>query len=141
MADILVRQVFRHANGKLAANTLVEVTLRNDDDVILDETTDAFGTVVVYLPPGSYDWLVLGDRTPFDVLAPGVSAPTPPHIHSQPTPAATWTITHNRNSKPPVVVVLDGAEDEPVFTGVTYPDLNTAVVEMPEALAGTAYIP
>jgi hypothetical protein len=62
------------------------------------------------------------------------------YTHDQVTPASTWTIVHNLQSKPPLTVVLAGAEDEPVFADVTYPDLNTAVVELPTASAGKVYM-
>lgn len=55
-------------------------------------------------------------------------------------PAATWTLIHNRGSYPPVVLFTDADGDEPVWTDVSYPDVNTTVVEWPSPTTGSAYI-
>ncbi len=62
------------------------------------------------------------------------------YIHEQTTPAATWTIEHGLGSRPDLLLFLDSFPDEPVFTDVTYPDENTAVVEWPSEETGKVYI-
>lgn len=69
---------------------------------------------------------------------PGASGNT--FVHVQSTPAATWTITHNLGTKPAVVLELASDPDALVFTDLTYPDLNTVVVEWPTAESGKAYL-
>lgn len=56
----------------------------------------------------------------------------------QDVPAATWTIVHNFDSRPAVVLVLDDDPTEPVHTDVSYPDGNTVVIEWPSPVTGWA---
>ncbi len=141
MADQLVVKSFRHINGAPARFVDLQIVNRGTNTVVEDLTTNSLGTVSLYLAPGQYDWLILGARIPFDVIDPGQPEPLPPHVHDQSTPAATWTVTHNRGSKPPIVLVLDADPSEPVFASLAYPDLNTITVELPSAETGKAYIP
>lgn len=62
----------------------------------------------------------------------------PRFVHLQPTPAATWTITHNLGAKPDFRLFTDADLTRPVFTDITYPDDNTAVVTWPSAESGRA---
>lgn len=62
------------------------------------------------------------------------------YVHVQSTPAATWTVQHNLGTKPPLVFELASDPNSMVMTDVTYPSLNTAVVEWPSAESGKAYI-
>lgn len=63
-----------------------------------------------------------------------------PVKHHQSSAAATWTIIHNRNNRPDVVLFTDDTGNERVYTDLTYPDDNTVVVEWPSALTGWAYV-
>lgn len=141
MVAQLVTRNFRHASGTPAKFKTVMVTARGSSTALQTLTTDQTGFVSTYLEPGQYDWLVDDYRTPFDVTAPVTVSPSPPFIHTQSTPAATWTIPHNRGTKPDLVITLDTEPESRVYTDVTYPDLNTAVVELPSASTGKAYIP
>lgn len=60
--------------------------------------------------------------------------------HHQTSPAATWTIPHNRDTKPDIVLLTDDDGDERVYTDVSYPDDATVVVEWPAPTTGWAYI-
>lgn len=60
--------------------------------------------------------------------------------HHQVVPASTWVIVHNRNSKPWFNLILDSDPNSINFTDVTYPDLNTAIVEWPSPETGHAYL-
>ena len=62
------------------------------------------------------------------------------YTHTQVVAAATWTITHNLGTKPAIVFELDSDPNGMVLTDITYPNLNTAVVEWPTAESGKAYI-
>lgn len=66
--------------------------------------------------------------------APGGSASL-----TQATPAATWTFAHNLNTYPQILVFLTAAPDVAVYTDVSYPDANTAVLTFPAAESGIAY--
>lgn len=57
------------------------------------------------------------------------------YVHNQTEPAATWTVTHNLSKYPAVVILVS---DAPVFTDVTYPDLNTVSIQFPEPTVGIA---
>lgn len=60
------------------------------------------------------------------------------YIHTQSTPAATWTITHNLN-KFPSVTVVDSANTE-VIGDVQYTNNTTLTVAFSSAFSGKAYL-
>jgi len=63
-----------------------------------------------------------------------------PQQYHQTSPAATWTISHVLGGAPGVVLILDSAPNEQVYTDIKYPDDHTVVVEWPTAVSGWAYI-
>lgn len=83
------------------------------------------------------------DGTPVIVGPPGPPGPPGPsggvYVHTQAAPAASWPITHNLSKFPSVVLVLDSAPDEPVYTDVHYTSESALVVEWPSPEAGKAY--
>lgn len=139
MVDVLVREVFRHENGLLAEFTNVKITARNDLTVLHDLVTDDYGTVSIYLPPGEYDWLVLGARTPFDVTS-AVAPSDDEFVYNRPTPAASWPIAHGLGTKPDVRLFVDPDRTERVITDVIYTDLDNLVVDWPSPESGVAYL-
>lgn len=72
--------------------------------------------------------------------APGFFGGSTHQAFPQASSAATWTLIHNLGTKPPVMLFVNPDLSEPVFTDVTYPDLNTAVIEWPTPQTGVAYI-
>lgn len=62
------------------------------------------------------------------------------YVYTQSAPAATWTITHNLNTVLSVVLLTDALPGIPQITDVSYPDLNTVVVEWPSPETGKAYL-
>lgn len=56
--------------------------------------------------------------------------------HIQSTPARAWVITHNLNTEPLLNIVVNGT-----VTGcrVTYPSLDSALIEFNNDVSGTAY--
>jgi len=60
------------------------------------------------------------------------------HTHTQVTPSATWTVTHDLGGKPSVTVV-DSA-DSVVVGEVTYVDNETVRIEFSGAFSGYAYL-
>lgn len=137
MTARLVTRQFRHLNGGVARGVNIQVVLRGSSTVLADLVTDQLGTASLYLEPGQYDWLALGYRFPFDVEDLNVE----PFIHNQTSPAATWTITHGRGTKPDVAIFLDDDLTERVWADLSYPDLSTVVVQLPSASSGKAFIP
>jgi hypothetical protein len=148
---ILVTENFRYANGQVAAHQAISVFVRDTStfaSLYEDElatiplsnplSADAVGNLNFYVEEGSYDFFVFGTRVPFDVDA--ATGAESPFVHVQSSAAATWTVTHNRGTKPPLVLELDSSPGERVYSDVTYPDLNHAVVEWPSAETGRAYI-
>lgn len=53
-------------------------------------------------------------------------------------PQAIWTIPHTGNKKPQVFVEDSGGSE--VWGAVSYPDLNTVVIEFAGAFSGKAYL-
>ena len=60
------------------------------------------------------------------------------YVHTQASPATTWTITHNLKMYPSVTVV-DSAGSH-VMGQTIYPSLNTVTVEFTSAFSGKAYL-
>jgi hypothetical protein len=58
--------------------------------------------------------------------------------HEQPIASGTWTIVHNL-AKYPSVQIVD-LNDEAVLAQVSYPDINTVVITLNNALAGRAFL-
>jgi hypothetical protein len=61
---------------------------------------------------------------------------TQAYIHTQSSPAATWTITHNLDGVPTSDVVVGGLKVIPA--GVQHLDNNTLVITFTSAQQGTA---
>ena len=59
------------------------------------------------------------------------------YVHTQSTPAATWTVSHNLGKRPAVVVV-DSAEDV-VYGDIQYINDNTVTLTFSGAFSGKAY--
>ena len=79
--------------------------------------------------------------SPNTITASATSAAGPTHstyTHTQNTPSATWTITHNLNCFPSVSVV-DSAGSV-VIGDVNYTNANTLVVTFAAAFGGKAYL-
>ena len=60
--------------------------------------------------------------------------------YQQSTPAATWTVAHNLNKRPAVVLVLDSDLTRQVFTDVFYVDENNLSIEWDQPVTGFVYI-
>ena len=59
----------------------------------------------------------------------------PAYVHTKTTPSSTWTVQHNLGRNPKIAVFVGGAE---VFAPITYPDVNTAIIEFGSAESGQA---
>ncbi len=59
-------------------------------------------------------------------------------IHTQSSPAQTWTITHNFGTYPSVLV-LD-ANHHPLWPSIDYPNTEQVVVTHTSPYAGSAYV-
>lgn len=57
--------------------------------------------------------------------------------HTQSSPAAVWTVAHNLNSKPSVMVVDD--LDRQIFADVEWLDTNTVRVTHGSSIIGSVY--
>lgn len=70
--------------------------------------------------------------------APGATAGDKHYQHTQGTPQAVWSITHNLNKRPSVTAFdSSGAQVE---GDVTYTDANTLTLEFSGAFSGVAYL-
>ena len=111
------------------------ITLPDDDIVEIQVQSDATATDVAI-----EEFIEISEQGPTG--PPGLPGSAGSYfMHTQTTPAATWTITHNRAANPPVTLFLSSAPTEPVFTDVTYPDTATIVIEWPSPESGKAYFP
>lgn len=70
---------------------------------------------------------------------PGSGGAGASYIHTQVSPAASWTVQHNLGAIRHPVIILAG-ETEPILTDTVYPDLNTIVLIFPAPAAGMAYV-
>lgn len=86
------------------------------------------------------DFLAATEQWVLDQLQGLAAGTAPPIKFHQVAPAALWTITHNRNTKPDVVLISDDDGNERVFTDIEYPDEATILVEWPTPTSGWAYI-
>lgn len=104
-----------------------------------------YGPEGVPLEPPEYFNALTGDLYEVQgILQPcgaggGGGEPSEGYVHHQEAPASTWTVVHNLNTKPDLVLVVEPDLTERVYTAVTYPDMNTAVVEWPSPESGWAY--
>lgn len=69
-----------------------------------------------------------------DAGANGISA-GPAYVHTQSLANSSWTIAHNLNRNPMVELIVGGAI---VNARVTFPTLDSALVEFSTAVTGTA---
>jgi len=102
------------------------------DDLLVELTGESVETVTV----PTLDSLEIFTVGPQGPAGPAGAS----FVHTQTTPAATWTIVHNLNTVLSVVLLIDSIPGEPVFTDITYPDLNTVVVTWPSPETGKAYL-
>jgi hypothetical protein len=116
------------------------------EDSVFTETVDAEGQVDIFpgpvIVPLSVDTMeffeidTVGPQGPPG--APGPAGAT--YVHNQTSAGATWTIIHPLNTIPSLVLMIDSLPGEPVVTDISYPDLNTVIVEWPSAESGKAYL-
>ncbi len=59
------------------------------------------------------------------------------YVHVQNTPAATWTVDHDLDTKPVVAVVSTGGDL--LLAEIAYPSDNTTVITFGQPYAGSAY--
>lgn len=100
------------------------------------EVRDPFPVVVVAAPPVGTEVIVV----------PVAGPPGPPgaaggavFIHTQTTPAGSWSITHNLGRHPGVVLVLTN-DTHAVVTDVNHLSTAQLVLEFPTPVAGRADI-
>ena len=108
-------------------------------DFSVDVVVETDGVSVT--PPDTSPTVTLGELTIGVVTVAGERGPQGPSgasgfIHTQSTPAATWTITHNLGRVPLSCEV--SISDEVVYTDVSYPDSTTAVLTFASPQTGTA---
>lgn len=133
-----------YTNGNPPESLTVELMADNEINVIVDALAGGeleIGTVTTAAPgaPASADITGAWPHQVLDLVLPiGSGGGGGAYIHSQPTPAATWTIVHNLGYKPDLRLFLTADPTVRVYTDVTYPDTNTAVVTWPSAESGWA---
>lgn len=146
----LITRGFMTQSGKPAANRAIDIFRRDDHTTrptlyAMDQltpvsnpiTTDELGNIMFYIGAGEFEFHVSGYRVPFDTSEAGAVSPIKVHFSA---PASTWTIPHDRNTKPDIILVTDADGQARVYTDVSYPDDSTVVVEWPSPETGWAYI-
>ena len=108
-------------------------------DLSVDVVVDTDGIAVT--PPDAASAVVVTNPTISAVLVAGARGPQGPsgasgYVHTQSTPAATWTIIHNLGRIPLSCEVSIG--DEVVYTDTSYPDTTTAVLTFASPQSGVA---
>lgn len=86
-------------------------------------------------------WRYVGDAAWTDLLP--LSAITGPaggativYVHTQSTPATTWTINHNLGFRPSVELLDSGSQE--IDADVSHPSVNQTIVTLKAATAGLA---
>jgi hypothetical protein len=80
--------------------------------------------------------------TVVELLVPGPQGPgstggdIAAYVHSQPTPATTWTINHNLGHYPSVELFNTGMQE--IDAEIAHPSVNQTVVTLKPATAGLA---
>lgn len=59
-----------------------------------------------------------------------------PYVHTQSTPATTWTINHNLGFRPSVELLDSGSQE--IDADVSHPSVNQTVITLKSAIAGLA---
>jgi|TARA_R100001510_G_C7470526_1_gene86989 hypothetical protein len=64
------------------------------------------------------------------------------YVHNQPSASATWTIAHNLNKFPSIVIKFSTGDYVNVgaIGGVTYTDANNLTINLAAAESGIAYL-
>jgi len=95
----------------------------------------------VYVHQDSPNRVIVEEDAPTVIevrLSGASSSNTRRHIHTQSSPASSWTITHTLGGKPSVMVV--DTADTVVFGEVTYISNNEIRVDFTAAFAGYVYL-
>lgn len=148
---VLVRESFRYANGAVAALQKIDVfdrSLSSRPDVFTADgatapapnplMTDAQGNLSFYVEEGSYDFGAFGARVPFDAEAPSGGASR--FVHTQTTPASSWTLHHGLGTAQAPTVVLDSEPNAVSWTDMEVIDQNTMALSFDSAVTGKAYL-
>lgn len=100
------------------------------------EVVDPFPVVVVAAPPVATEVVVVPVAGP---PGPAGAAGGAVYVHTQITPAASWSITHNLGRHPGVILVLTD-DTHAVVTDVDHLSTAQLVLEFPTPVAGRADI-
>jgi len=60
------------------------------------------------------------------------------YVHEQNSPSAVWTINHNLNKYPSIVLV--DTEDDVIYGEVNYESNNTIIITLSAAISGKAFL-
>jgi len=100
--------------------------------------TNGLGILSFWADPGSYDLKVNGLTFPI-ALTPtgggGGEGGAGTYVHTQTTPAATWTISHVLATRPSVDVMDSNGNQ--IYVETDWPDDATVVITLPNANAVT----
>ena len=101
-------------------------------------TTGPYGEVDFYAAPGDYVVWLAGESFPVPVDASETDESWPDtFVHTQATPATSWTIGHHFGVRPSVTILV---EDRVTEADVTHTDDETAVVTFGAPTGGVALL-
>jgi hypothetical protein len=86
-------------------------------------------------------WRYVGDAAwtdllPLSAITGPAGGPTIVYVHTQSTPATTWTINHNLGYRPSVELLNSGMQE--IDAEIAHPSVNQVVVTLNPATAGLA---
>lgn len=110
----------------------VEVTETNNIVVVSTQTPNAANVV-----PGPNE-VVVDVRPPNEVTTGPAVGPFATYTHSQASPSASWTITHNLRCKPSVTVVDSGGHVQ--IGDILYVSDNQIIITFAIAFGGYAFL-
>lgn len=112
-----------------------------DFDVVIDQPV-----VEIDVSPARAVTLDVHGVEPIQLVELAIGVPGPPgpagsaYHFRQSTPAAEWPVPHMQGTKPALSVFIDDLPNVPIWTDISYPDLMTAVITLPEPHSGDVYI-
>lgn len=114
--------------------------------VRIDTDTDTWVDQLLPGSPGAPEYALQVSRADFDALSTRVveleeHGPETGYVHLQTTPAAQWSVFHGLGRYVTPTLLVDSLPGVPVWTDVSFPDPDHALITWPSPESGRATFP